>query len=489
MKLKSTELFKGKVSFYLELLGEDAEKLRKVENILLFATLPLALTISLASVWNPYFLVCLAIPVLLYFYIPIYLWAKTVELKSRLAVEVPYFAILAYVNVSVGKGIVRSLSEASEFPGLRDVAREYRSVVRYAKAMRVGLQEAVARRAELHSGDALGKFFNTYLTSVRAGDEVNGLRRAVREALDELGSGFQEYVERASELVEVSFSVLLLLPALLVAFSVLSASNGMTPYIPLLTLPPIILAIEASQPKVTTLELGKRELITLVSLIPFAFPIPLYLRLYISEVSLALTCLPRYLELLRGEKLNDSMPSILRELSELHRVGYGVRYALSRASSISRGVSGTLFRKINVATKLNGELPALNSTSNAFNFAWGLIRTLDKTGGREVDWLAELSNLVWNMNSSLKKLRSRLRPFEALSLLSPFLISFTLGTMGSIVGQSADLKAAIMAYTFATTVIFSKLSKFTLVDVPTLLVSSSLALVAIQYFLPTLTHL
>jgi len=487
MRLRSSELLESKVKWYAELLGEDLGKLRRLEGrILLF--IPVVVTLSvILSIFSKLFLSLLFLSVFLYFYIPIELWARSSELSSRLTIQIPFFTILAYMNSRIGKGILRSLKETREFRGLRELTREYDLTLRYSKVMRTGTFEALTRREQIHGRDSLGRLLSRYLSSLRRGDESEVLGKIMEESLNGMRESFQQYAERAGDLVEISFTLLLLLPAMLIAFSLLSGPNSIMPYLPLLSLPVLILIAESTQPKVIESKMGWRNLSPLGSLLILFLPLPLFLRVYMVVVAACVLSIPRYQNYTRSLRLNELVPDLLKEVGELQRVGYGLRYAISRLSPEMTKNLNQVMPNFKVKSKL-GEVPVAETSSVSFNFTWNLLRVLDMNGDRENEWISELYDVASSINLALRRLSSQLRTFEFLCFLSPILLGFTLGVMSRI-GDIENIKATTIIYTSALSLVFSKFSKFTMIHIPLLLSSSTIALIVAQYFLPALAHL
>jgi flagellar protein FlaJ len=491
--LSPCRLFEDKIRGYAEYYGEDYREF--CTNYSKFVT-PLIVGLPVISIiFFIYFKLIMfllplcALPAL--FLVPIaYSWAKSVEHLSRLESEMPFFSLLVLINVTVGKGLIQSFRELIGFGLFKAFEVEWKMIRRSITLFNLTPNLALERRATLYTNREVGRFLWSYLNSERAGVAVKEtVRDVTEEVMDKLSSKLEQYKQNSLDLVEVVFALFLLLPIMLLGFYS-TFNSGLTLLLfPLLAVFPLHFAITAMQPlREFDFKLKPLDLIPFSSfLILFLHRLDLLSEIYISSMIVLGYFTSYFLQVRNYQEINKSMPSFIKEVRDLYRLGYGIKVSILRVEARSFRPLAKILMRIQRDIRFKGEMPLLHTPSHLLNLIFGILKVLDEKGGKNEDAINKLHQFIANYNQVKSKVLNQFRLFEGLALASPLILAFALFSVTSIsISHHAInlVKPLIFCYSAALACLFVKISRFTLLYTPPIIAAVTLSYVILEYFLP-----
>ncbi|MCY0860361.1 MAG: hypothetical protein OWQ54_08015 [Sulfolobaceae archaeon] len=403
-------------------------------------------------------------------------WSNREEFKKMIEKELPFFVIIMYLNSLMNKGILETLTEIAKNKVLKSIQIEYNMVRKEMEIFGRSLFKSLEKRALLHNNDNLGKFLLNYLTVAYTGAGIKEtLREEMKIQLNLIHEQYKNYINKSAEFVELIFSLYLLVPLILLGFSFTFKVNVIFFFIPLLFTPAIYLLISSQQPDVGyQMNFSYKDLIPLpLSLLVMFIPIlniveKISVAIFINIVFLV----KKYLRIYKDEKILEELPLILREVADYSRLGYSIRNTLLKIP-IEKYSKETqeLIKRIRKNIISNKKLGKINSSIWLIDIIFTILELVDMIGGETYTVVTELSNILISLIDERRKLINELRPYSFLAYMTPFLLWFTLGTFSNI---STDLsllpvlQSIIILYSILIAVIFSKISKFTIINVPLL---------------------
>ncbi|MEM1860585.1 MAG: hypothetical protein QW396_09180, partial [Metallosphaera sp.] len=222
-------------NLFLRLIRQNIEvyggSISRVENLSNRSFLIFLISLPLIGilVWHMgiYFVPLLIIPVLVYLLPVIYILASKMEYLSRLNLELLPFSILLYLNASLGKGLYETFNDVNQSSLFIAFRKEFEIIQRYGifhgKSFLDGIQRRIKNLrtgliVKLYSSSLSGQFLGVTMGQ-RSLEFINDLLGNIRES-------FNNYVSKASEIVEVIFSIFLLVPLVAIGFQGLSSNNN-----------------------------------------------------------------------------------------------------------------------------------------------------------------------------------------------------------------------------------------------------------------------
>lgn len=434
------------------------------------------------------FIVMLQLIIILYPLLSV--WSNKEEFRKLLEKELPFFVMILYLNSLFDKGIIETLKEVSKKKLLKSIEREFMMIEKDMKLFNKSISKAIEKRALLHSSDNYGKFLSSYLSSLYVGTNMKQtLREELKNQLLYIHEKYKEYVNRSTELAELIFSIYLLVPLILFGFSFAFKINIVYLLLPMALTPAFLLLIGLQQPDMGyQINYNYKDIVVFASsfsilLVPFFnLTEKITIIVFINIISL----IRKYIKIINDEKILNEIPLLLKEISEFTRVGYSIKNAILKID-LTRYSKPTqkLVSKIRKDVIVNGKLSRVNSSIWLIDSTFSILDMIDIIGGETYSVLTELSTILNNIINERKNLMNELKPYEFLAYVTPLLLWFTLTTFSGISVNSGAvplLHVVLISYSVLTAIIFTKLSKFTIINVP--LLSSVTALSLILSIIP-----
>ncbi|BCU71295.1 membrane pilin protein UpsF [Stygiolobus caldivivus] len=476
MKWLACELFEEKIKKYLEYTGGDYEEVcRKSKKLLKTMPIPLSV-IVLISLFISKILILSAVGVglIVYFYPLLYSWSRKEEYKKSVNQEAPLISIIAYVNSLVDKNVLHTMEELARIKDLKVPSVEYQMIRKRKEVLNESTYRAIERRAILHKGDLLGKVYFKFLIASDLGASIRDrMREAMNEVLQYYKEEYKNYVDRSSEFAEIIFAVYLLLPIVLVGFQFTFKVNPVQLLLPLLFTPAFIFLISIIQPSGDySIKLNYKQFLPLIALVPIILlPISITVKLSGIITVIALSLFWVYNQVRVANYLLNQIPDILKEMSDYMKIGYSTVTAFSKLQPREHGPGSEILNEIISKTSLDNEIPEVKTPSVFFNNIMNVLRVLSKTGLSSVglEELSDLVNEIVNLRSSIIR---QLRLFDAMLILTPIMLWLTFSMLGHIFTNSENNLESIVIFTYslATALIFSKLSRFTSLYLPSVII-------------------
>lgn len=481
-KISPLYVFDKAIKRYIEYYGDDIYLIRKKYKNALMALIPATILVALFGYmfFKPFLFAVPLFIFLTYFYPVLYTWSKASEMKKIVNNEAPFISLVAYVNSIVDKDLKITFQELSHIKELKVPRIEQTFIDKMTNYMNMSFRTAIEKRAIVHTGDLLGKLYSNYLAALNLGITIRDrLRDTMRDLLNELKDNYKAYVERASDLTELIFSVFLLVPIVLIGFNF--AFKSSVPLIqlfaPLVTAPALYFVISSSQ-SVLGYNLKYDKYLPIFVLLPVIILLP-HITLEIKTVLIALLftlfSFLIYPQIVLANDLEKHLPTLLKELSQYLRIGYTVQNAIPMVKLTSERVNKAIEKYMK-----NPE--EVNSPSQLFNITFKLLFLTSKSGtsSTAIDELGNAINeIVYAKNSTIRQLRL----FDVLTVLTPVMLWMTfdmLGKMGS--SSSVPVSLVIGSYSLASAFLFTKISRFTLFYFPVMLLLT--IVIAIVTFIP-----
>jgi len=464
-------LFDVKIKRYIEYYGDDIFAVKKKYLKALKVLIPAIILVAFLG-FLKLKLLLLSIPPLAlvaYFYPVLYVWARAEEHKKIVNNETPFIALVAYINSLVDKGLNHTLKELSEIQELKVPRVELDFLTKMSTYMNMSFAKALERRASVHSNDLLGKLYNSYLSALELGITIKDrLKDAVKDLLNELKDSYKAYVDKSAEMAELEFAVFLLLPIVLIGFSFTFKVSLPELLLPLLFAPALIFLVSSLQPGIDYII--KYKYVYMLATIPIIFLVPrigLEYKVLTSIFVLLAFSYIIYNQLTLANELERVLPTLLKEVSEYLKIGYSVQNAIAKVK-LSKRVNDVIEKYVKTGN--------IDSPSKLFNITLKLLLIISRTGSSSAS-LEELANsireIVYNKNNLIKQLRL----FDAMAVLTPIMLWLTFTMLGKISTTSVPSVAVISSYSVASALIFSKISRFTLLYFPLLLLVTAILVI------------
>ena len=462
--LHPCKVFDAKIKKYIEYYGDDInETCRKYKSALRFL-LPAIASVAVLSYFIHYFLFSVpALALITYLYPLLYVWAKAEDHKKVVNNEAPFVALIAYIDSIVDKGLNYTLKELSEIKELKVPKVENVFFTKMTNYMSMSFVKALERRSRVHTGDLLGKLYSNYLASYELGFTLTDrLRDTLQDLLNDLKDVFKNYAyNKSGEFTELEFAILLLTPIVMIGFSFTFKVSLIQLYLPLLATPGLIYLVSASQPSFDYIL--KYKYVWLLALIPVALAIPfisLTYRLLIATAVIVAVSYFIYDQIRLAKELENSLPTLIKELAEYLKIGYTIPTAIPKIK-LGKNLNKIIERYAN-----NPE--NVNTPSKLFNLTFKLLFVIAKTGYSSVA-LQELGNALYEIVYNKNSITKQLQLFDILTVMTPFMLWLTFAMLGQISSALITPMAVIVPYSIASAIIFSKVSRFTLLYFPTML--------------------
>jgi flagellar protein FlaJ len=190
-----------------------------------------------------------------------------------------------------------------------------------------------------------------------------------------------------------------------------------------------------------------------------------------------------YRQIRLANELISILPTLLKEISDYMRLGYNIKFSFKKVDVNASSRVQRILEEISKEFTVKNEVTEVKTPSKLFNIIIQILSLFEKSG-ISYEAMDELSSLVNDLLSVRLSLIRQLRLFDLMVILTPIMLWLTFSMMGNISGSNnVTLFSVLMfSYSLASSVIFSKLSRFTIFYLPTIL--SGIIMALILSFLP-----
>uniref|UniRef100_D0KRG8 Type II secretion system protein n=1 Tax=Saccharolobus solfataricus (strain 98/2) TaxID=555311 RepID=D0KRG8_SACS9 len=488
-KMNLFELMNTRINENIKYYGDDMERLRKEYIVMLFL-MPLISSISIILYLkiSPYFLLLNIMNVFIYFFPILITQIRKDEQRKLIENEMPVFLLFAYVNSLLGRNLYKTFEEIRNSKVFKGLRREAMLLVKEVEVLGKSSFSAMESRAKAHRGDFLGKIYTVYTSGESIGISMpERLKDLLNETIDGLNSNFQGYVEKVNELVEILFMLFLITPMILLAFQYISSSINIFELIfPLLLFPIIFFYISLIQPNIGyDIKIDIKEVKNSLYILPipfilvFLFHLSLEYEILVFYSIFIMFSFFIYRKISVADAILNNLPYILSDIADYLKIGYSIKSAILKLN-----VDNTHFRMFlgELAAKIRKNEAISNVRTNIWivNAILELIENIDKKGFADTYTFKDLSLILYNYTSLRKKVLQNLRLFSILATITPIVFYFALGIMSKI-RAVGNLDLIIVLYTMALSIIYAKVSRFTVFNFP-LLVLALMNLIIVLLF-------
>jgi len=403
---------------------------------------------------------------------------KLAERRRNVDDELPWLTLLAATLQPAGIPLYESMRRLIGRGLLPEMEREARFVEKSIMVMGRDWITALEEVARNHPSMTFKDFVLGYTSILRTGGDVTGyLESRLREMLEWLSFRLRQYAAAAmgiGEILTILFTVFVSIFALAGGFI---ENTAMLQAVAYLGIPPIFTVmysmINAIQPR--TLKTYK---ITVGHLIP-AIGILLatvYIHVHgagMGWYSLALVMLvlgltygiQYHFKMRVARRHEEALEDFLRDVTEMRKIGLPPARAIL-ALAKSRGYN-TEFDKVlaRLASQLRLNVPLVEAVMRTQSPSWLVNMTLfilgeiEATGGGTVKTLEQLTQFISSYNMALREMRSRLRAYELLAIITPILlgglVSMSAGMARVFAEQNKVLAASARSAGIGVTTIFN----------------------------------
>lgn len=377
--------------------------------------------------------------------------------RSDTGNEFPFFLVYAATIQAAGLSLYSALDRISEWRILPKIKREALVVKRDYMFFSHNPLSAIENVAKEHPDENVKTVFLGYTSVLRSGgDLVVYLNSKVKDGLMSVVEKWRRYAESASTLGEISLSVFLMFPSLLIAMSIAFASNYSVVMMQLygyLVLPLLggfmIMGIHVSQPRFYDSYDMKRPLLIAaagaaafgISTFLFVKPISYWLAstLLVLSTIIGAEYLRQQSEVSKAEK---ALPSFLRDVTEMMKIGYDISQALvslSKQRQYNKAFDRLLKR---VAEHLEMNMPLrrvaerMSVRSWLCRYTFFLLSEIVDTGGGTPEVLENLTGFVNSVVQEKSRAKSTTRTYSFLGYATPAFLSAVMVFMANMLFPS-----------------------------------------------------
>jgi len=317
--------------------------------------------------------------------------------------------------------------------------------------------------ARNHPDETMRTVVLGYTSVLRSGgDMIVYLNSKVKDGLDTIVDRWKRYAESASTLGEISLSIFLMFPSLLIAMAIAFASNMSLvlmqvyayAFLPLMG-GILIMVVHTSQPKFY--DTYNMRFFTIISFVGatifgaatylFIHPITYWLAsvLLVFSVIIGSEYMRQRSEVNQAEK---ALPYFLRDITEMMKIGYNINQtliALPNKRNYNKAFD-RLLERVSEHLEMNMPLKAIAETMRVrswlCNYVFFILSEIVDTGGGTPETMESLTSFVNGVCLEKSKAKSTTRSYAFLGYATPaflsavmvFMTNMLLPSMGSVGG-------------------------------------------------------
>ncbi|AWR99632.2 hypothetical protein DFR87_07960 [Metallosphaera hakonensis JCM 8857 = DSM 7519] len=398
--------------------------------------------------------------------------------------EILPFAIILYLNTTLGRGLGDAFNDILQSSYFVELKKEFDAIRKYNLFLGESFMTAIQHRLKIIQGHAISMIYSIAISSQYTGVSIS--QRSIEllnRLMENMRESFTSYVARSSEIVEVMFSIFLLVPIIVIGFQGLSGGNNtVLLLVPLITSPALYLWISSSQPKLGHhIKISRVQAIALLgSFILLFIPLNILYRIVLEVIAIQIALYPSFSNQINQDKILRDLPKLLREISDYAKIGYSIRTSLERIDLRNVGLEKVTIKVINNIRKkiaLGEEMRADDVSNDQIKLVFEILNILDKKGIEGVRVVQELSDLVESIILSRMKIQRELRTFTGLAIITPFLFWFATSSMSAISNfPTTTINLINLGYSLVLSALYSKIYRFSLLNPPLYIVVSIITL-------------
>lgn len=487
MKLLVCKILEKQIKKYIEVTGDDYNEIcNKYRKLMTYSPLGFIPFIILSLFFKQFILSAIGYFLLIYFYPFLYTWSRSKEYKKLVNTEAPIISLIAYINSLVDKSIIYTLEELSKIKELKTPKIELEQIKKSISVLNMSSYKAIEKRATVHHDDLLGVIYSKYVLSSEIGLSI---RERLKEAMSEIFQRFKDqykgYVDKAVEIAEMEFAIFLMVPIILIGFQFTFKTNIFELVLPLLFTPAFVFLITTIQPDNDySISFDWRVFLPLIVIPIVIFAnILLAFKLVIISIIVSFVVYWIYRQIRLANELISILPTLLKEISDYMRLGYNIKFSFKKVDVNASSRVQRILEEISKEFTVKNEVTEVKTPSKLFNIIIQILSLFEKSG-ISYEAMDELSSLVNDLLGVRLSLIRQLRLFDLMVILTPIMLWLTFSMMGNISGSNnvTLFSVVLFSYSLASSVIFSKLSRFTIFYLPTIL--SGIIMALILSFLP-----
>ncbi len=407
------------------------------------AVMPIGLVL-LILLRNPLALILVFAPLVIVLLPLMEVKIKISNRKSDTTNEFPFFMVYAAALQAAGLSLYSALDRLAEWSILPKIKKEALIVKRDYMFFSHNPLLAIENIARDHPDENIKTIFLGYTSVLRSGgDLVVYLNSKVVDGLESVIDRWKKYSESASTLGEISISIFLMFPSLLIAMSIAFSSDYslmvMQLYgymiLPLMGMI-LIMSIHVSQPRFYDLyNMNRALLIAIGASVAFGAATYMFIQpfTYWLTSTLLIFSIIVGTEYIREQsdigKVEKALPFFLRDITEMMKIGYDISQTMINLPK-QRQYNRTFDKLLNrVSEHLEMNMPLRRVSETLMVRSWlcrytfFILSEIVDTGGGTPEVMESLTRFVNGIVIEKQKTKSTTRVYSFLGYATPAFLS------------------------------------------------------------------
>ena len=411
-----------------------------------------------------FYLVCLAVPLVVFSYNLLYLKSLAQSRKSSMHQELPIFVVCASILETVDIPLFESLlkitnSASSLFPTLKkEGAMLSRNIEFFTMTPIDALKNMARHHPNREFSRLIYEYTSTYLTGGTA-STVTVMEANAKEFVRNLQFHIKSYTQSANEISQMILLAFIMLPLMALGMTFIASGDTATTFlIAIMLILPIIsimimLMIDSKQPQ--SQDSISIDLLS-IGIAVISFPIMMFIMsleswqaLGIGAIIFGISSTARqFRELRETAEMDAALPSFMREISDNHDKGVDIYLAITNIASSSeynktfQRIIGTISKKMQYGHTLTRASETAHLKSWMSKIIFFILSEIHESGGGNSKTLQMVTTFVEEYSISKKEMISSLKGSLVIAYVAPVLMVMILAiSLQMTTGLTSDIEA------------------------------------------------
>jgi len=442
------------------LSGKPLDTLVLLENmrksLYISAAILFPVSLFLYYLYSPIFLGLNLIWLLIFFYPKIQQSSLSKERKKKVEEELPSFVIFSAVLQNVGISLYDSFQLFHKTGLFKSIGKEAMLLKRNVEHFGLSQMEGLEELGRTHKSESFKNLLLGYTSIWRSGGDLSlYLEGRADELFINLKDRYQSYTNNVGTIVEMLVTLLIILPIMIMVASFVMPGSSLEQVTLLATVGiPIFailmgVAITSIQPASFN-RIGLNPNLTVVlAVVGFFIGISAYIVLHETWLAIALAIIiPSSIsaiivgrQMKEINKLENSLPQYLRDMTEYKKIGYDIILAIIRLSKENL-YNSTFNKKLGEVSILldNGIDPVTSINATEFRsffskISFYLLAYTAELGGGSPKVLETVTRFITNAKQIVKEGKSSIAMLAMIIFVSPVIMAFTASMILNMLGS------------------------------------------------------
>jgi len=378
------------------------------------------------------------------------------ERKKKVEEELPSFVIFSAVLQNVGISLYDSFQLFHKTGLFKSIGKEAMLLKRNVEHFGLSQMEGLEELGRTHKSESFKNLLLGYTSIWRSGGDLSlYLEGRADELFVNLKDRYQSYTNNVGTIVEMLVTLLIILPIMIMVASFVMPGSSLEQVTLLATIGiPIFailmgVAIASIQPASFN-RLGLNPNLTIVlTVVGFSIGISTYITLHETWLAVALAIIiPSSVsaiivgrQMKEINKLENSLPQYLRDMTEYKKIGYDIILAIIRLSKENL-YNSTFNKKLGEVSLLldNGVDPVTSINATEFRsffskISFYLLAYTAELGGGSPKVLETVTRFITNAKQIVKEGKSSISMLAMIIFVSPVIMAFTASMILNMLGS------------------------------------------------------